>query len=222
VVDPVTGHDLPPGQRGEIWMRGRGLMPGYFRDPQATAAVMREGGWYASGDLGVFAEDGALSVVGRLKEMIIRSGFNVYPGEVEAVLNAFPAVQRSAVVGQREADGNEAVIAFVELRAGAPRRRRSCGVRRAPRAYKVPRDRRNAGAAGASATGKVLKATLANGRGSLDREVGARRFALVLDALGVELRRDDEDALGRHLAFGHDPFLRDCARALASTRRSRR
>jgi acyl-CoA synthetase (AMP-forming)/AMP-acid ligase II len=82
-------------------MRGVGLMPGYFRDPEATAAVIREGGWYASGDLGELHADGALFVVGRLKEMIIRSGFNVYPAEVEAVLNAFPAIERSAVVGGR-------------------------------------------------------------------------------------------------------------------------
>lgn len=118
IVD-AAGQDLPQGQRGEIWLRGRGLMPGYFRDPQGTAAVMREGGWYASGDLGEFAPDGALFIVGRLKEMIIRSGFNVYPAEVETALNAFPGIQRSAVVGQREADGNEAVVAFVELRAGS-------------------------------------------------------------------------------------------------------
>jgi malonyl-CoA/methylmalonyl-CoA synthetase len=119
IVDPATGRDLPPGERGEIWMRGIGLMPGYFRDPEATAAVMREGGWYASGDLGELREDGALFVVGRLKEMIIRSGFNVYPAEVEAVLNAFPAIERSAVVGRPEQDGNEDVVAYVELRHGA-------------------------------------------------------------------------------------------------------
>ena len=119
IVDPASGRDLPPGERGEIWLRGRGLMPGYFRDEEATRAVMREGGWYASGDLGELAPDGALFVVGRLKEMIIRSGFNVYPGEVEAVLNAFPAVQRAAVVGWPEPDGNERVVAYVELRAGA-------------------------------------------------------------------------------------------------------
>ena len=100
IVDPQTGRELPAGERGEIWMRGVGLMPGYFRDPAATAAVIREGGWYASGDLGELHEDGALFVVGRLKEMIIRSGFNVYPAEVEAVLNAFPAIERSAVVGR--------------------------------------------------------------------------------------------------------------------------
>jgi len=119
VTDPLTGRPLPPGERGELWIRGRGLMPGYFRDPDATAAVMRAGGWYASGDLGELHADGALFVVGRLKEMIIRSGFNVYPAEVETALNTHPSVQRSAVVGRPEGDGNEAIVAFVELRPGA-------------------------------------------------------------------------------------------------------
>ena len=118
VTDPATGQPMPYGERGELWVRGRGLMPGYFRDPEATAAVMRPGGWYASGDIGEMAADGALWVVGRLKEMIIRSGFNVYPVEVEAALNAWPSIERSAVVGRKEADGNEQVIAFVELRPG--------------------------------------------------------------------------------------------------------
>jgi acyl-CoA synthetase (AMP-forming)/AMP-acid ligase II len=95
-------------------MRGVGLMPGYFRDAAATEQVMRPAGWYASGDLGYVASDGALFVVGRLKEMIIRSGFNVYPGEVEAVLAGFPGVQRAAVVGRSESDGNEEILAFVE------------------------------------------------------------------------------------------------------------
>ncbi|MGE4243148.1 class I adenylate-forming enzyme family protein [Ramlibacter sp.] len=118
IADPSTGEALPAGGRGEIWIRGKGLMPGYFRDPAATAAVMREGGWYASGDIGELAPDGALFVVGRLKEMIIRSGFNVYPGEVESVLNAFPSIERSAVVGRAVEDGNEEVLAFVQLRHG--------------------------------------------------------------------------------------------------------
>ena len=117
IVD-AAGNDLPALARGEIWIRGRGLMAGYFRDPQATREAMRPGGWYASGDLGERAADGALFVVGRLKEMIIRSGFNVYPGEVEALLNTWPAIHRSAVVGQREADGNEQVLAYVVLRDG--------------------------------------------------------------------------------------------------------
>lgn len=119
IVGP-DGADLPVGETGEIWMRGVGLMPGYFRDPAATAQVMKPGGWYASGDLGRRDADGALHVVGRLKEMIIRSGFNVYPGEVEAVLQAFPGVHRAAVVGRRQADGNEEILAFIEVPPGQP------------------------------------------------------------------------------------------------------
>ncbi|OYV01347.1 MAG: o-succinylbenzoate--CoA ligase, partial [Burkholderiales bacterium PBB5] len=93
---------------------------GYWRDAAATAAVMRPGGWYATGDLGrIDPGDGAVFIVGRLKELIIRSGFNVYPAEVEAVLNAFAPIRLSAVVGVPEGDGNEQVLAFVELRAGA-------------------------------------------------------------------------------------------------------
>ena len=114
------GQDLLVGETGEIWMRGVGLMPGYFRDPEITAKVIQPGGWYASGDLGRQDADGALQVVGRLKEMIIRSGFNVYPGEVEAVLLAWPGVQKAAVVGRKAADGNEDILAFIEAKPGVP------------------------------------------------------------------------------------------------------
>lgn len=117
VVDK-NGEAVPPGERGEIWMRGRGLTPGYFRDEAATSAVFKPGGWYASGDLGYLTPEGALFVVGRLKEMIIRSGFNVYPAEVEGALHAFAAIGSAAVVGRAEAHGNEALIAFIQLRPG--------------------------------------------------------------------------------------------------------
>lgn len=118
IVD-AQGQDLPPGQTGEIWMRGVGLMPGYFRDVEATAEVMRPGGWYASGDLGRLGEDGSLFVVGRLKDMIIRSGFNVYPVEVESVLSTCPGVARVAVAGHALSDGNEEIVAFIEAQPGA-------------------------------------------------------------------------------------------------------
>jgi acyl-CoA synthetase (AMP-forming)/AMP-acid ligase II len=114
----AQGQDLPAGETGEIWMRGLGLMPGYFRDPDITDQVMKPGGWYASGDLGRQDADGALQVVGRLKEMIIRSGFNVYPGEVETVFLAWPGVQRAAVTGRKTADGNEDILAFIEAKPG--------------------------------------------------------------------------------------------------------
>ena len=162
IVDPQTGRDLPAGERGEIWMRGIGLMPGYFRDPQATAAVIRPGGWYASGDLGEIASDGALTVVGRLKEMIIRSGFNVYPGEVENVLNTFPAIQRSAVVGKPAGDGNEEVLAFVELRHGAALDEAALAahLREHLAPYKRPSSVRVVPELPMTASGKVLKREL--------------------------------------------------------------
>jgi malonyl-CoA/methylmalonyl-CoA synthetase len=162
IVEPATGRDLPAGERGEIWMRGIGLTPGYFRDPAATAAVMREGGWYASGDLGEMHADGALFVVGRLKEMIIRSGFNVYPAEVEAVLNDFPGIERSAVAGRPAADGNEEVIAFVELKPGAAiddaALRAHLRERLSP--YKQPAVIRTVAAFPMTGSGKVLKRQL--------------------------------------------------------------
>jgi malonyl-CoA/methylmalonyl-CoA synthetase len=120
IVDD-QGRTVPSGQTGEIWLRGRGLMPGYFRNPRATAEVMREGGWYASGDLGRLEADGALFVVGRLKEMIIRSGFNVYPAEVEGALMSHPPIELAAVLGHALGDadaGNEDIVAFVLLRPG--------------------------------------------------------------------------------------------------------
>ena len=115
IIVDADGNELPQGERGELWIRGIGLMPGYFRDPEATKQVMRPNGWLATGDIAYFDEDGALFVVGRLKEMIIRSGFNVYPAEVETILNSYPGISHSAVVGKKEADGNETIIAFVQL-----------------------------------------------------------------------------------------------------------
>jgi acyl-CoA synthetase (AMP-forming)/AMP-acid ligase II len=93
-------------------------MKGYYRNPAMTAAVIDAEGWLNTGDLARMEADGALFIVGRTKELIIRSGFNVYPIEVEAVLNAHPEVTLSAVVG-RTIEGNEEVVAFVECVPGA-------------------------------------------------------------------------------------------------------
>jgi len=112
------GDDAPAGETGELWARGPNIMKGYYRDPQATAAALRPGGWLATGDLARRGDDGAYFIEGRLKELIIRSGFNVLPVEVEAVLNAHPDVTQSAVVG-RPVEGDEEVVAFVELVPGA-------------------------------------------------------------------------------------------------------
>jgi acyl-CoA synthetase (AMP-forming)/AMP-acid ligase II len=116
IVD-ADGVDVPVGETGEVWARSPGVMLGYFRDPAATAAALH-GGWLRTSDLARFDTDGDLHLVGRLKDMIIRSGFNVYPAEVEAVINAHEGVALSAVVG-RVADRNEEVVAFVQPRPGA-------------------------------------------------------------------------------------------------------
>lgn len=113
-----AGHEVPPGEVGAIQIRGPGVMRGYYRNPEATREVLSPDGWLITGDLGRVDDTDALFIVGRSKELIIRSGFNVYPVEVEAVLNAWPAIQLSAVVGCPEARGNEEVVAFIELRPG--------------------------------------------------------------------------------------------------------
>ena len=137
-------------------------MQGYFRAAEATAQVMRPGGWYASGDLGRLAPDGALSVVGRLKEMIIRSGFNVYPAEVEAVLNRFAGVHLSAVVGLPEADGNESIAAFIELEPGAvlDRAALQAHLRAHLSPYKRPSRIEVLASLPTTSTGKILKRAL--------------------------------------------------------------
>ena len=112
-----TGKEVPRGDVGEVWCRGPCQMSGYYRDPEATAEITRPGGWIAIGDLAYLDEDDQIHIVGRLKEMIIRSGFNVYPAEVEGVLNSHPSVLQSAVVG-RPVPGNEEVIAFVQAMPG--------------------------------------------------------------------------------------------------------
>jgi len=106
------GQIVRDGEVGEVWVRGPNVMKGYYRSPEETATSVSEDGWFNTRDLGRF-EDGNLFIAGRTKDMIIRFGFNVYPAEVEAVLNTHPAVARSAVVG-RVVGGEEEIVAFVQ------------------------------------------------------------------------------------------------------------
>ncbi|URF07812.1 class I adenylate-forming enzyme family protein [Cupriavidus campinensis] len=114
----ADGQPVETGTPGEIWVRGPGVMLGYYLAPELTRQVISEDGWLNTGDIGRLGPDGALYIVGRTKDLIIRSGFNVYPIEVESVLNAHPAVLVSAVVGVPTSDGNEEVVAFVEIKEG--------------------------------------------------------------------------------------------------------
>jgi acyl-CoA synthetase (AMP-forming)/AMP-acid ligase II len=111
-ADPRVELHVEPS--GELWVRGPNVMKGYYRDPAATAEAITPDGWLKTGDLARIGDDGALFIVGRQKELIIRSGLNVHPVEVETVLNTHPAVAQSVVVGRMVGDGNEEVVAFVE------------------------------------------------------------------------------------------------------------
>jgi long-chain acyl-CoA synthetase len=115
----LVGPDQNPvadGEVGELWVRGPNVMKGYYRAPEETAAAINPDGWFNTRDLARL-ESGYLFIVGRTKELIVRFGENVYPAEVEAVLNSHPAVVRSAVIGRPVggAEGGEEVVAFVQL-----------------------------------------------------------------------------------------------------------
>jgi acyl-CoA synthetase (AMP-forming)/AMP-acid ligase II len=100
------------GEAGELWVRGPNVMKGYYRAPEETAAAINAEGWFNTRDLARL-EDENLFIVGRTKDLIVHRGFNVYPAEVEAVLNAHPAVVHSAVIG-RSVEGDEEVVAFIQ------------------------------------------------------------------------------------------------------------
>ncbi|MFZ0684991.1 MAG: AMP-binding protein [Terriglobales bacterium] len=119
----LVGSDQTPvanGEVGELWVRGPNVMKGYYRAPEETATAINSEGWFNTRDLARL-ENGYLFIVGRSKELIIRFGENVYPAEVEAVLNSNPAVLRSAVIGRtvEGTQGGEEVIAYVQLKPSA-------------------------------------------------------------------------------------------------------
>ena len=113
------GAPLPCGERGEIVVRGSLVMTGYYKNPVATADATTTDGWHRTGDIGYLDADDYLFIVDRAKDMIISGGYNVYSSEVEAALQAHPAVQDAAVFGLPDAKWGERVCAVVQLRAGA-------------------------------------------------------------------------------------------------------
>ena len=115
----LVGSDQRPvadGEAGELWVRGPNVMKGYYHAPEEKTAAINREGWFNTRDLARL-EKGSLFIVGRTKELIVRFGENVYPVEIEAVLNAHPAVVRSAVIGRtvEETKGGEEIVAFVQL-----------------------------------------------------------------------------------------------------------
>jgi fatty-acyl-CoA synthase len=119
VIDPETGETLPVGKPGEVCTRGYLVMRGYWENPEATAAAVDSDGWMHTGDVGVMDADGYLNIVGRIKDMVIRGGENLYPVEIEEVLFQHPAVASVQVIGVPDERMGEELMAWVILREGA-------------------------------------------------------------------------------------------------------
>ena len=116
-MDQETGSLLPADEEGEIVVKGPNIIQGYWNRPEETAAIFKNG-WMRTGDLGRMDEEGYFYIMDRAKDLIIASGFNVYPREVEEVLFMHPAVQEAAVIGVPDAYRGETVAAFVALKPG--------------------------------------------------------------------------------------------------------
>jgi len=161
VVDH-SGADVPAGERGELLIRGPNVMQGYYRKPQATASVLDEDGWLRTADLGAIDRDGFIAIHGRKREMIIVGGENVFPREIEHVLEAHPAVAEAAVIGVTDGTRGEVPVAFVIPQADKQptglELREFCRDRLA--GYKVPRYVHVAAELPRGPTGKIRKRDL--------------------------------------------------------------
>ena len=119
IVDLSTGQDAPTGDLGEIWVRGPQIMKGYLHNPRATQAMIDSDAWLHTGDIGRADSDGYLYVVDRLKELIKYKGLQVAPAELEAIVQAHPAVADVAVVPSPDEEAGEVPKAFVVVKPGA-------------------------------------------------------------------------------------------------------
>ena len=118
VVDPVTGEAVERGETGEFCTRGYSVMLGYWDDPDKTAEAIDEDGWMHTGDLAVMREDGYCTIVGRIKDMVIRGGENIYPREIEEFLYAHPDIEDVQVIGVPDQKYGEELCAWIRMRAG--------------------------------------------------------------------------------------------------------
>lgn len=162
IVNWETGRAAADGCDGEVRMKGPNIMQGYFKLPKETAEAFDDEGWFRTGDIGRFDHVGRLAITGRLKEMIIVGGENVFPREIEEVLNKHPSVKASGVIGVRDDVRGELPWAWVELNEGATfdesALRAWCRERLA--GYKVPREIRVIDALPRNPTGKILRRDL--------------------------------------------------------------
>jgi fatty-acyl-CoA synthase len=159
VIDPETGATLTDDQQGELCSRGHVVMLGYYGNPEATAAAIDADGWLHSGDLAVRLPNGYYKITGRLKDMVIRGGENIYPREVEEFLFTHPAIEQAAVVGVPDDKYGEELCAWIKLKDGSVLTedavRQLCRGKLAH--YKVPRYVRFVAEFPQTVTGKIQK-----------------------------------------------------------------
>ena len=172
IVDPETGKEPPRGVTGEIVARGYNLMKGYYKMPEATRLAIDEEGWLHTGDLGTQDEEGYFKVTGRLKDMIIRGGENIYPREIEEYIYTHPAVSDVQVVGVPDVKYGEEVLAYVIPKEGMSVTEEEMVqfVRDGLSRYKAPRYVRFITEMPLTASGKIQKYKL--------REMGIRDLGL--------------------------------------------
>jgi len=161
IVDE-SDQPLPAAEKGAIQIRGNNVFSGYWRMPEKTSEEFTGDGWFRTGDIGVFDPDGYLSIVGRVKDLIISGGYNVYPKEIELVLDEMPEVVESAVIGLPHADFGEAVTAVVVPNADAQCDEASIiiALKSTLAGYKVPRQIHIQADLPRGPTGKILKRQL--------------------------------------------------------------
>jgi long-chain acyl-CoA synthetase len=161
IVSP-DGAVLGPNQDGEVRMKGPNIMKGYLNLPDETAAVFDEHGYFKTGDMGRLDEQGFLSITGRIKEMLIIGGENVFPREIEEVLNRHESVKDSAVIGMQDGMRGEVALAFVELKEGASFDESALKAfcREHIAGFKVPRDIRVVRELPRNPTGKIMRRKL--------------------------------------------------------------
>lgn len=179
IVDPASGNALKPGEQGELCTRGYLVMKGYYNMPEATAQAIDAEGWLHTGDLAVMDENGYCRITGRIKDMIIRGGENIYPREVEEFLYTHPKVQDVQVVGVPDRKYGEQVLACIRLKEGE-----SCSVEEIKEfcrdqisRFKIPYYVQFVEAYPMTASGKIQKFKL--------REMAVKEFGLEIDA-GIE------------------------------------
>ena len=185
IIDPDTGEEVPDGVNGEFCSRGYNTMKGYYKMPEATAQTVDAEGWLHSGDLACRDEDGNYRITGRLKDMIIRGGENIYPKEIEEFIYTHPAVKDVQVIGVPDKKYGEEIMACIVLKepGSVSEEEMLAYIKKSLARHKVPRYIDFVEGFPMNAAGKILKYKM--------REEATARLGLA-GAGGIDTAKSDE------------------------------